>query len=361
MSKHDFWMKRALALAETGSEQFSAPNPHVGCIIVNGGEIVGEGHSDPAGGNHAEVNALRQVKEKAQGATVYVTLEPCNHQGRTGPCTQALIDAGVAEVVYATADPSAVAGGGGARLTAEGIRVKGGILESNARHIHRQFLYSTHLKRPFVTVKAGISLDGRIALPTGESKWITSEASRFAVQKLRAERGCVLIGAKTALVDQARLTVRDFAMQNPPTRVVIDSHGTLPPDLPVFDSQAPSIRFTPQPSWEIDREWKDIDSLLGDLYRDGHNGLLVEGGAKTIGTFLKSGLVDEIVLFVAPIILGDGKGWVEGLSLESLSRALAFEFSTVQEVKPDPKTASDHPNLRITFFSRNLSNFLTSE
>ena len=354
-------MKRALALAEHGSKEFSAPNPHVGCVIVKQGEIVGEGHSDPAGGAHAEIKALRVAGEMARDASVYVTLEPCNHQGRTGPCSKALVEAGVKEVVFAVPDPNPTAGGGAEFLRAAGVLVTEGVLASKARHIHRQFLYSTHLNRPFVTIKAGISIDGRIALPSGESKWITSEASRRSVQALRAERGCVLVGGKTALDDKAQLTVREFPMTNPPTRVVIDSRGSLPAELPVFDDNAPSLRFTTQPVRKIDRQWIGVAGLVETLWTEGHNGLLVEGGAKTFAQFIESNVVDEIELFIAPIILGDGPSWVEGLGVSSLVDAPQFDFSTVREICPDSNQAVDHPNLRITLFSRNLSNFLTSE
>lgn len=354
-------MQRALELAEHGSLEFSAPNPHVGCVIVKEGEVVGEGHSDPAGGAHAEVNALKTAGNRARGATAYVTLEPCNHHGRTGPCSQALLEAGIKEVVFAVGDPNPIAVGGGDYLRAAGISVIEGVLEDNARRVHRQFLYSTKLERPFVTVKAGVSLDGRIALPSGESKWITSAAARRAVQRLRAEKGCVLVGGRTALVDQARLTVREFAMTNPPTRVVIDSHGNLPEKLPVFSSDAPSLRFTPAPAREGDRQWNGVEGLLKTLYVEGHRGLLVEGGAKTIANFLNQNFVDEIELFVAPIILGDGPSWVDGLGLNSLTDSKRFDFAGLREIHADSNQEVDQSNLRITLHSRNLSKFLTSE
>lgn len=354
-------MQKALSLAAEGSNGFSAPNPHVGCVIVKNGEVIGEGHSDPAGGAHAEINALKMAGAEANGASVYVTLEPCNHQGRTGPCSQALIRARVAEVVYAVPDPNPIAKGGGEVLSEAGVRVLTGVLASTARHLHRQFLFATTRRRPFVTLKAGVSLDGRIALPSGESKWITSEGSRSAVQKLRAERGCVLIGANTALVDRAKLTVRAFALKNQPTRVVIDSRGALPLSLPVFNDDAPSMRFTPTPSWPMDRPFKSILNVLETLYQEGHTGLLVEGGARTHAAFIKAGVVDEIELFVAPIILGDGPSWVEHLGLITLTEAPSFVVSTVQEVEKMDNNVEDHSNLRITLHSRNLSSFLASE
>jgi diaminohydroxyphosphoribosylaminopyrimidine deaminase/5-amino-6-(5-phosphoribosylamino)uracil reductase len=357
MSKHEKWMQEALILARVSTSGFSAPNPHVGCVIVKQDEIVGSGHSDPAGGAHAEINALRLAGESAQGASVYVTLEPCNHHGRTGPCSQALIDAGVREVFYAAPDPSPVACGGAQALSGAGIKVVGGLMKVEAREVHRQFLYSIHTGRPFVTVKAGISLDGRIALPSGESQWITSETARNKVQLLRAERGCVLIGGRTALVDQARLTVRELSAVKQPTRVVIDSRGTLPETLPVFDEEAPSIRFTPQPKWAIDRPISAIPDMLGVLKQEGINGVLVEGGAKTISRFIQAGVVDEIILYVAPIILGAGPSWTSELGVETLANAPRFVLANSRTLDEGLIQA----NQEITLYSRNLSDFITSE
>ncbi len=357
MSKHRKWMRQALIAAQQPGWGFSPPNPHVGCVIVKNGEVVGRGRSDPAGGAHAEINALRYAGESARGATVYVTLEPCNHQGRTGPCSQALIQAGVREVVYAVSDPNPVAKGGAKVLEEAGISVIGGLMREEAMDIHRQFLYSLQTGRPFVTVKAGVSLDGRIALPSGESQWITSESARHRVQQMRAERGCVLIGAKTALVDQAQLTVRSFQVVKQPTRVVIDSRGDLPDSLPVFDTQAPSIRFTPNPCWNIDTRIAPVQQILEELMSRGINGVLVEGGGRTIAQFLRAGVVDEVVLFVAPIILGAGPSWTSELGVETLAEAPRFVLAKARTLDE----GMIHANQEITLYSRNLSDFLTSE
>ena len=254
-------------------------------------------------------------------------------------------------------DPSPEACGGAEALSKAGIKAEGGLMKDEAKEVHRQFLYSIHTGRPFVTVKAGISLDGRIALPSGESQWITSETARHMVQLLRAERGCVLIGGRTALVDQARLTVRDLSAIKQPTRVVIDSQGTLPNTLPVFDDQAPSIRFTPQPEWTIDRPISSISEILSVLKNEGINGVLVEGGAKTISQFLQAGVVDEIVLFVAPIILGAGPSWTSELGVETLANAPRFVLAKSRTLDE----GLIHANQEITLYSGNLTNFLTSE
>ncbi|MES1227815.1 MAG: bifunctional diaminohydroxyphosphoribosylaminopyrimidine deaminase/5-amino-6-(5-phosphoribosylamino)uracil reductase RibD, partial [Armatimonadota bacterium] len=179
-------MQRAIELAQGG---YTAPNPHVGCVIVKGGRIVGEGSSEPAGGSHAEIVALQQAGPLAKGADVYVTLEPCNHTGRTGPCSTALIEAGVSRVAYAVSDPNPVAGGGGAKLTAAGISVSSGLFAEEAERIHAQFLFAHRNQRPLLALKAAMTLDGRVAWPDGRSKWITSEESRTTARLLRAEYG----------------------------------------------------------------------------------------------------------------------------------------------------------------------------
>lgn len=338
-------------------EGFPAPNPRVACLIVKDGKFVGKGWHSFAGGPHAEIEALTQAGENARGATVYVSLEPCNHQGRTGPCSEALIKAGVKEVFYATSDPNPVAAGGAERLREAGILAtllpKSELLcESN-----RQFLYSHHVGRPFVTVKAGISLDGRIALPSGESQWITSEWSRRDAQKLRAERGTVLVGRTTAEVDRAKLTVRNIDVHKQPTRVVIDPHRKLSNDLPIFNDQAETIRFTHQPADERDEKFTDLPALLEALAKRGHRGVLVEGGRTTITEFLRAGLVDEIVLYVAPIILGEGPTWVSELGVQTLTEAPSFVLAGSGVLGEN----TIHANQKITLFSRNLSKFLTSE
>ncbi len=354
MSEHECFMLGALELARNG---FAAPNPHVGCVIVSNGEIVGEGHSDPAGGAHAEVNALRAAGDRANGATVYVTLEPCNHQGRTGPCSEALIRAGVAAVHYAVADPNPVAVGGAERLREAGIEVHAGLLRQEAMLVHQQFLYSHHVERPFVTIKAGVSLDGRIATASGESKWITGEASRKDAQALRAHRGAVVVGRRTAQVDRARLTVREHEVGNQPARIVIDPRGILPDDLPIFDDQAPSMRFTKQPVRPYDRQFSDIPNLLTQLYQEGIRGVLVEGGANTISHFLRAGVVDEIVLYIAPILIGDGPTWLGKFGLTSLGQAEQFELVSTEAFS---RVDDIHKDLKITYRSRNLSAYLTS-
>ncbi len=301
--------------------------------------------------------ALEQAGAQAEGSTVYVSLEPCNHQGRTGPCSEALIRAKVKEVFYATADPNPMASGGADRLRKAGIPTKP--LQRNYHLIeqNRQFLYSQHLKRPFVTLKAAITLDGKIALPNGESKWITSEESRKDAHALRAERGVVLVGRKTAELDRAQLTVRHINVNSQPLRVVIDPNRVLAEDLPIFNSDAETLRFTNSPRGTEDLLFTDLPNLLGELFARGNRGVLVEGGRETTSEFVKLGLVDEIVLYIAPVLLGEGPSWVSQLGISSLAEAPNFVLADTQAISGE----TDQQNLRITLYSRNLSNFLASE
>lgn len=298
-------MNRAIRLAARG---FPAPNPRVGCVLVRDGQIIGEGWHVAAGQPHAEAMALSNCD--AEGATAYVTLEPCNHHGRTPPCSEALISAGVARVVIAVADPNPEAAGGVDRLRGAGIAVDLGVATDRAAEQNERFLTAMRLKRTFVTVKVAMTLDGRIALPSGESKWITGPAARREGRRLRAEMGAVLVGRGTLLADNPHLTARIPGVVNPPTRVVLDPRHDLPRDLNVFNEEAPTVvfsegRFSPQ----------DLTAMLFSM---GHTGLLVEGGAGMIGSFLQADVVDALEVFVAPKVLGHGKQWLDAPLLDRL-------------------------------------------
>lgn len=317
-------MKRAVAISRRG---MPSPNPHVGCVIVRDGEEVGRGFHEFSGGPHAEVMALKQAGRRATGATAYVTLAPCNHYGKTPPCSEALIDAGVSRVVVAIEDPNPKAGGGIDRLLTEGIEVIVGVEAERAFAANRIFLSAMALNRPYVIAKAGVSLDGRIALPTGESKWITSEAARRKAHRLRAECGVVLVGRRTVEVDDPQLTVRLHGVVNPPLRVVLDPEGKLDPTrFRVFDHEAET--------WHVQHQ-VDLHSILAKLWDRGLTGLLVEGGAKTIAEFLRADLVDEVHLFVAPKVLGAGPSWTQEFGVESLHDLAQFRFERPVRVGPD--------------------------
>lgn len=296
------FMLRALQLAGSG---FSAPNPCVGCVIVQGDDIVGEGFSEPAGGAHAEVVALQKAGELARGATVYVTLEPCNHQGRTGPCSLALIATGISRVVYAVADPSPKAKGGGLVLAEAGVIVESGLKQAEASKIHEQFLFSVAHQRPFVTVKAAVTQDCFLARLDGTSKWISSPEARLDSHRLRAERGAVLVGRGTVEADNPLLTARIEGVVNQPVRVVLDSSSRLSGEEQVFNEDAETIWVR-----ELDR---GIPGLLADLYERGIRGVLVEGGAETIRRFFEADLVEEIVLYIGNLTFGEGKPWHGGI------------------------------------------------
>jgi len=270
---------------------------------------------------HAEAMALADCN--ARGATAYVTLEPCNHHGRTPPCSEALIQAGVRRVVIAVSDPNPKAMGGADKLRAAGIEVEGGVLADDATDVNRRFMTAMRLKRTFVTVKMAISLDGRIALPSGESKWITGPAARREGHRLRAEMGTVLVGPGTLLADNPTLTARIPGVVNQPTRVVLGTATMLPSSLNVFNGDAPTVvlpaagdRLTPL-------------EITENLFSIGHTGLLVEGGAGLIGSFLQSDVVDELVVFIAPKLLGQGKVWLDTPLMERLDEADRWRlFST---------------------------------
>ncbi|PSJ80985.1 bifunctional diaminohydroxyphosphoribosylaminopyrimidine deaminase/5-amino-6-(5-phosphoribosylamino)uracil reductase RibD [Neisseria iguanae] len=317
-------MQNALALAWLG--RFStSPNPRVGCIIAHNGQIVGQGYHVKAGEPHAEVYALLQAGAMTQGATAYVTLEPCSHYGRTPPCAKALIESGVKRVVAAMTDPNPlVAGKGLAMLAVAGIQTESGLLEHEARQLNRGFLSRIERNRPYVRLKCASSLDGKTALSDGQSQWITGEAARNDVQQMRAESCAVLTGIGTVLADNPRLNVRVFSTFRQPIRVVLDSQLQTPLDSHLIsDSQSPTLivtlvddetRWQPYlayPHIEIIRSSEshnqhiDLNNLLRILAAKGIGELMVEAGTTLNTAFLQANLVDEIVLYQSPKILGN--------------------------------------------------------
>lgn len=317
-------MQNALALARLG--RFStSPNPRVGCVIAQGGQIIGQGYHVKAGEPHAEVHALRQAGAMAKGATAYVTLEPCSHYGRTPPCAKALIESGVTRVVAAMTDPNPlVAGQGLAMLAAAGIKTESGLLEQEARELNRGFLSRIERNRPYVRLKCAASLDGKTALSDGQSQWITGEAARNDVQQMRAESCAVLTGIGTVLADNPRLNVRAFPTLRQPVRVVLDTRLQTPLNSHlVSDGQSPTLivtlvddetRWQPylaHPHINIIRPSEsagqriDLNCLLTALAGKGIGELMVEAGATLNTAFLQAGLADEIVLYQSPKILGN--------------------------------------------------------
>ncbi|MGJ4730273.1 bifunctional diaminohydroxyphosphoribosylaminopyrimidine deaminase/5-amino-6-(5-phosphoribosylamino)uracil reductase RibD [Luteimonas sp. SDU101] len=343
-------MARALRLAERGAWT-TKPNPLVGCVIAHGDEVVGEGWHQRQGGPHAEVFALQAAGARARGATAYVTLEPCNHTGRTGPCTAALIEAGVARVVAAMRDPfPQVDGTGLARLREAGITVEVGLMEPQARELNVGFLSRIERGRPWVRVKLACSLDGRTAMANGESKWITGEAARADVMRWRARAGAILTGAGTVLADDPSLTVRLDEVREfvPPLRVVLDpglatiARGKVREgDAPTLYLHAPDIK--PPRDLVADRAavpvasgMFDLQAVLALLAQRGVNEAHVETGATLAGALLKAGLVDELLLYVAPVLLGDkARPLFGGLGFTEMAQSLRMRTVDGRRVGED--------------------------
>ncbi|HEX6673546.1 MAG TPA: bifunctional diaminohydroxyphosphoribosylaminopyrimidine deaminase/5-amino-6-(5-phosphoribosylamino)uracil reductase RibD [Actinomycetes bacterium] len=312
-------MRRAVALAARGRRSAS-PRPVVGCVILGaGGEVAGEGFFERGGEPHAEVNALRQAGERARGGTAVVTLEPCNHHGRTPPCSQALVAAGVARVVYAVADPNPLAAGGARALRAAGVEVEGGVLEAEATIVNEAWLTAMRRGRPFVTWKYAASLDGRIAAADGSSRWITGPEARADAHRLRAESDAILVGSGTQRSDDPQLTVRGVDAPRAPLRVIADSGARTPAGARVLDQAAPTLLAVADDAdaghldgrAEILRlprgeQGVDLDALLAALHQREVRSVLLEGGARLAGSFLAAGLIDRLVGYVAPVLLGGG-------------------------------------------------------
>jgi diaminohydroxyphosphoribosylaminopyrimidine deaminase/5-amino-6-(5-phosphoribosylamino)uracil reductase len=312
------YMARALKLARRGLYT-TDPNPRVGCVIVADGKIVGEGWHEKAGLDHAEIAALSAAGERAQGATAYVTLEPCCHQGRTPPCTDALIRAGVERVVAAMVDPNPrVAGNGLARLRAAGVAVETGMLANEAAALNSGFVKRMSAARPLVRLKVAASLDGRTALASAESRWITGAAARADAHRLRARGSAVLTGIGTLLADDPRLTARDtgFAVTRQPLRVVLDTNLRIPPSAGLLNDGGETLVFTAAEPDDapagarVERLRRadgglDLGAVLNRLAELECNEVLVEAGATLNGALLAAGLVDEIIVYLAPTLLGD--------------------------------------------------------
>ncbi len=330
-------LARAVDLAGRGSST-ALPNPVVGCVLLSpAGDVVGEGFHARAGGPHAEVVALADAGAKAVGATAVVTLEPCNHTGRTGPCSLALIAAGVAKVVVAVRDPWPTAAGGLETLRAAGIEVVDvSEIGSAAEDVNRVWLTGTRRHRPFVTFKAGMTIDGRVAASDGTSRWITSPESRADVHELRARVDTMMVGVGTVLADDPLLTVRDGAgrpVGEQPLRVVVDSGGRTPAAAKVRNDQAPTLIATAAAYGGNARV--DLMVLLSDLYRQGRRHVLLEGGPRLATAMLDSGLVDEIVVYVAPLLLGAGRALLAGGSVGTLADAHRGHLRSVDSFGPD--------------------------
>jgi len=347
-------MRRALALARRARGRTS-PNPMVGAVVAKGGRTIAEGYHRRAGEPHAEAVALERAGRRARGATLYVTLEPCCHQGRTPPCTEAVIAAGAARVVAAMKDPNPLVNGKGfARLRRAGIAVEVGLLEPEARLLNEVYCHYVATRRPFVTLKLAASLDGKIATRTGSSRWITGQPARLAVHRLRAESDAVLVGIGTALADDPRLTGR-LGGSEQPLRIVVDSRARLPAEAAMLREHGGPVivattRRAPKSRLEAlrragaavllvrQRQGRvDLGALLDALGRGEVTSVLVEGGSEMAGSLLEAGLVDKFVLFVGPLLVGgrEAPTTAGGRGVARLEDALRLERMTVRRVGPD--------------------------
>ncbi len=365
-------MREALALAAR-AVGLSDPNPRVGCVIVADGTIAGRGHTQEAGGPHAEIMALRDAAARGvdvRGATVHVTLEPCAHHGRTPPCADALIAAGVGRVVIALRDPNPlVCGHGAARLEAAGVAVEWGAGGAESRDLNVGFVSRMERGRPWLRMKAAISLDGRTALVDGASQWITGAAARADGHGWRKRAGAVLTGVGTVREDDPRLDVRLVASARQPLRVIVDSRLESPPNARMLDppgavliyaaiddpgrraaleQRGAEVALLPSPSGKV-----DLAAMVEDLGKRGINELHVEAGEKLNASLLAAGLVDELLVYVAPRLLGSGRGLAALAPIAGLDDALAFAFVEVERVgtdlrlllrpAPSPPVASPSP------------------
>jgi diaminohydroxyphosphoribosylaminopyrimidine deaminase/5-amino-6-(5-phosphoribosylamino)uracil reductase len=314
-------MRRALELAATPGVPLG-PNPRVGCVLLDdAGITVAEGHHRGAGTPHAEADALAHAGAAARGSTAVVTLEPCNHTGRTGPCAEKLIAAGVRRVVFAQPDPNPVAAGGAESLRAAGVEVDSGLLENRARELNAVWTFAVDHQRPFVTWKFATTLDGRSAAADGTSRWVSGAAARLDTHRLRALCDVMLVGSNTVAVDDPRLTVRDEhdrPLPHQPLRVVMGQRD-LDPGRRIFDGEAESLHL----------RTRDPRAALEELFARDRQHVFLEGGPTLAAAFLRAGLVDEVVTYVAPMLLGAGRNAVGDLGITTISDALHLQVEDV--------------------------------
>ncbi len=341
-------MQRACDLARKGLYT-TTPNPRVGCVLVGNGRLLAEGYHYRAGLAHAEVAALAEAGDSARGATAYVTLEPCNHQGRTGACSEALIAAGVAEVVYGMQDPNPlVAGSGLARLADAGVRVRGPVLEEQVQALNPGFIKRMTCGLPWVRCKLAMSLDGRTAMASGESQWITGAEARAEVQAWRAQSCAIVTGVGTVLADDPALTVRDPRFgpaARQPLRVVVDSRGRTPPQARLLaepgqtliavagsNLAVPGAQCRPLPS---EQGRVNLLALLQMLAAEACNEVMIEAGPVLAGEFLRQGLIDELLIYMAPKLMGNSARPLFGLNITGMADALPVTIDSITAVGAD--------------------------
>lgn len=348
MSSDEHFMGEAIRLARRG-RGVASPNPNVGAVIVNDGDVVGRGWHRGVGTDHAEVIALKEAGDRARGATVYLPLEPCVHHGNTPPCTEALLAAGIGRAVISMEDPDIrVAGKGITALKEAGVEVDVGIRSDEAAGVNEAYLVHRRTARPLVVVKMAMSADGGVAAADGSSRWISSEVSRADVHRLRADADAVCVGIGTVLADDPSLTAREPGVQKQPLRVVVDSSGRTPADAKVLQGDPETLIVTTKhlPSPLTDRshvvgakEGKvDLGEMMDELGHRGITSLVVEGGPRLVGALLAEGLADKLVIYLAPKLLGEGSlRAIGGWSSASIDGAIGLEIISVKKMGPDVK------------------------
>ena len=329
-------MSLALKLAGQGRDGVKA-NPMVGCVVVKDDKIIAKGYHQTFGEAHAEINALKQINHQANGATLYVTLEPCSHQGKTPPCVQAIIDAGVKHVVIATLDPNPLVSGQGlAMLEAAGIKVNVGLLENEALILNRGFIKRMQTGLPFVTCKIAMSLDGKTSMTSGESQWITGKAARKDVQHLRAKNQAIITGSGTILSDNPSMTVRLNTSTATPLRVVIDSQQQITDKTQnIFSDDAPTLVLDPSNSRTLANGKIDLTDMLKQLGEQGINTVLLEAGPNLIGAMIEVNLIDELIIYTAPLLMGSDANSMATLALATMTDKIQLNLSDIRMVGDD--------------------------
>ncbi|WP_457623199.1 bifunctional diaminohydroxyphosphoribosylaminopyrimidine deaminase/5-amino-6-(5-phosphoribosylamino)uracil reductase RibD [Persephonella sp.] len=350
------FMEKALELARMG-KGLTHPNPTVGAVIVKDGRIIGLGYHKKAGKPHAEIEAIKDAVNKGfkvEGSTMYVTLEPCCHYGKTPPCTDAIITNKIKKVVVATLDPNPqVSGKGIKKLKEKGIETVVGLLEKDAVKINEDFFTYVTKKRPFIHLKTAQTIDGKIATKTGSSKWITSEEGRKFAHRLRYESSCVLVGSNTVLKDNPQLTVRYFNVEKQPKRVILDTDLKIPLNYKIFDRSAETIVFTRENGdKEKIKKLKDLGieviqvplkehklnlkNIIEEIYKRDLIHILVEGGSSVTSSFLREGLYDKLSVFIAPKIIGeDGLPSIKSLGIRSIDESLVLKIESLKKIGSD--------------------------
>jgi diaminohydroxyphosphoribosylaminopyrimidine deaminase/5-amino-6-(5-phosphoribosylamino)uracil reductase len=350
------WMRQALRLAERGRGRTS-PNPPVGAVLVKDGKVVGQGWHKGPGLPHAEIEAIAEAKDRAQGATLYVTLEPCTHTGRTPPCAPAVIGSGVHRTVIATTDPNPIVDGAGVQaLEAAGVQTTLGVLENEAKRLIQPFAKHVTTGRPYVTVKAAVTLDGRVAAADGSSRWITGPTARRDAHRMRASVDAVLVGVGTVVADDPQLTVRLRGYGGrQPLRVVLDGSARTPLDARILEHSAPTLVAVTEKAPEdaiaalrgtgaevvefpSSDGRVDLGAVIAELGRRGLLEVMIEGGPTVLGDAVERGLVDRYVVYVSPKLLGDaGLGMLAGIVVPHIDQARELQFVSVRHVGADLK------------------------